>query len=163
MNQTLVKPCRGCRSWEGCLGKSWYSMSEIVYCRQQVLFILDNILDHQDGRYVTVLDNWPAEEKDTGYDNTPIQHGVRAEAPYARFRQITADVISRLERTGKDGRLLLLEVKTDRLWSEYSQEARDALNYVNGWRVKRLGYQAWVRQRRYRIKNLNGRHKSSII
>ena len=149
MNQTIVKSCRDCRDWNDCNGHDYYSMSEIRYCRWQCIWLLYNLIDHQDGKYTTI-ENWPPEGKETGYDNTLIQHSRGAQAPFESFRRITADVLSRLERTSMDGRLLLLEIKNDRL--DFSQEARNALNYVNGWRRKRLDYNSWVKQRRYRSK-----------
>jgi len=149
MAQTItLKPCKDCRNWNDCPGtKTWFSMSEIRYCKFQVIWLISNLIDYQDG-YIVVSD-WPQEDIETGYDDTPVQHSNKAAAPFETLRRITADVTSRLQRTGKDGRLLLLEIKNDRL--EFSEEANQALSYISGWRTKRMNYGLWKKQRRQRF------------
>ena len=147
-----------CRDWEGCVGREWFSIADIQYCRNQVIWIIDNLLDYADDHYVTVPDAWPLEPKgETGYNDTPVQHSIPDSASFERFRQVTAEVLHRLERTGMDGRVLLQEVKRAELTragngyaQQYSYEAWQALNYTSGWKRKRMSYSEWKKKRKWR-------------
>lgn len=156
----MVKSCWDgralCRDWGSCPYNDvpeelrWFRLTDIQYCRNQILFIIEHVLNFKGDRYVTELEAWPAESKETGYNDTPVQHSTSNSANFERFRQVTAEVLIRLESAGIDGRLLLLEVKNNRL--DLSQEAKRALNYISGWKRKRLSYSFWKRQRSFRGK-----------
>ena len=171
MNQTITEQCwekdeKGnnilCKKWKKCLGKTWYSQRDIQYCPKQNIWLMSKLIDYYDGHFMVIKDIWPLEkynedgeliitEKETGYiDLTNVQVSPSSHAPYEKIRQICGELNYRLKRTGMEGRLLLLEVKNNRL--ELSEEASHALSYVNGWRRKRLDYNSWVKQRRYRSK-----------
>ncbi len=169
MAEVIVKLCwetngRGrnvrCHDWDGCPGRAWYSLHDNQYCRLQTLWILDNCIDYIDDRYVSA--SWPEQDKPASFidNDARIQKSQPSTAGFTRPIQEVAEVIARLERTGKDGRLLLIEVKNaalkrgwDGIYREsYSQDARNALNYIIGWKRKRLSYRAWLKQREYRKK-----------
>ena len=144
------KACHDCRDWSDCPGKPWYSIADIRYCRYQVLWIIENFIVCNAGKSESERDTWPVEEQDTGYTEAPkTSHAVSAHAPFERTLQVVGDITRRLERTGKDGRLLVLEVHNS---VPLSQDARNALNYVNGWREKHRSYTQWLADRKYRKK-----------
>lgn len=155
MNQLTYKPCRDdeknrrCSDWSDCRGHAFYTPQEITYCRYQIQWLIYNLVGYRDGHYYTEADTWPSEQRDSGYDNTPIQHSVRATAGFQKIREITGDVISRLERTGKDGQILYLECRAAGDIVQFSQDARNALHYISGWKRKRLSFGAWLKQRNY--------------
>ncbi len=165
MSELLIKLCwetddKGrsvrCRDWEGCPGRDWYSLHDNQYCRQQCIWIIDNCIEYSGGKYQSM--GWPPEDKpETGYNDTPVQHSTPANASYERPIQEIVEVIKRLERTGKDGRLLLVEIKNAELKlkgesyrQQYSQEARNALSYVAGWKRKHRSYRQWLADRQYK-------------
>ena len=139
-----AKPCSQCKNWDDCSGKPWYSISEIRYCRHQVLWIIKNLVVCAAGE-IFAVHVWPSEE--TGYTDAPqTSHSINAHAPFEKVLQVVGDVTKRLKKTGKDGRLLVLEVQNN---SDLSKDARNALNYVSGWREKPSGYPKWLRNRRW--------------
>ena len=172
--------CRMCKVRNGCPGiyvevvspggkkelVEYYKLDEIRYCRNQLVWIISNMIVYNRGKYVTSCQSWlPEPRGETGYNDIRIQTSLKAEAAFEEFRRIIADVKSRLERTGTDGRILFGEVKMihfseepgDKYGStppvtEYSIEGRSALEYMSGWREKRMGYLEWKRQRRYENK-----------
>jgi hypothetical protein len=161
MTDTVIKLCweidsRGrnvrCRDWRGCQPRSWYSLHDNQYCRQQTLWLIFECIEYIDGKYVSV--GWPPEDKgETGYNDTLVQHSQPSTAGFTRPIQEIAEVIKRLERTGKDGQNLLLWVKRGELYRDcFSQEAKNALNYCVGWKRKSLEYVTWLKQRNYRRK-----------
>jgi hypothetical protein len=109
-------------------------------------------MDYQDGWETE--SGWPDDpRKDaTGYNELKIQTSPSSHANFESILVITAELIKRLEATGKDGRLLLFESRCKDNYNEFSQDARNALNYVAGWSRKHLSYQAWLKQRKYRRK-----------
>jgi hypothetical protein len=158
MTDTVIKLCwetnaNGkevrCRDWNSCGGREWYEMRDIQYCRNQVLFLLQ-LIDYLPDGWQTVAD-WPKDphQAETGYSDVLVQTSPSSHANYEAELVITAELIHRLERTGKDGRLLLFESRTREL-TELSQDARNALNYVAGWKRKSLKYSFWLRQRNHR-------------
>jgi hypothetical protein len=126
-------------------------MADIQYCRYQILFLL-GLIAYTDG-WETAGD-WPEDPllKDTGYQDVDVQTSPSSHANYEAVLVITAELIKRLEATGKDGRLLLFESRCKDNYGEFSQDARNALNYVAGWKRKRLKYSDWLKQRKYRRK-----------
>ncbi|MDD5338464.1 MAG: hypothetical protein PHG35_03510 [Dehalococcoidales bacterium] len=165
MVETAIKLCwevdgrgrnRRCRDWDGCPGHDYYSLHDNQYCRMQCIWIIDNCIDYVGDKYISV--GWPSEEKgESGYNDTPVQHSQPSSAGFTRPIQEIAEVIKRLERTGKDGRLLLIEVKNAELKlkhgsyvQEYSHEARNALNYCCAWKRKHRSYRQWLADRQYK-------------
>jgi hypothetical protein len=157
MTDTVIKLCweqdsRGrnvrCRDWRDCPGRAWYSLHDNCYCRMQTLWIVTNCIDYFEDKYVSM--GWPEEDKgETGYNDTPVQHSQPSTAGFTRPIQEIAEVIKRLERTGKDGRLLLFESRSRDTVEELSQDARNALNYCAGWKRKHRSYRQWLADRDY--------------
>jgi hypothetical protein len=169
MVEAVIKPCWGdiegkrtlCRDWKSCRGHEWYEMKDIQYCRHQVLFLL-NLIDFIGNGFETVA-GWPEDPKlkETGYEDVRIQTSRSTHANYEAVTVITAELINRLERTGKDGRLLLFESRTRDSASELSQDARNALNYVAGWKRKQTSYRVWLSMRSYRKYNKEEKIKNN--
>ena len=136
-----------CKDWDTCGGHSWYELKDIQYCRYQVIFLL-SLIDFINDEYVTVS-SWPDDphKLETGYDDVRIQTSTPNHANFEPVLQITGELINRIQRTGKDGRLLLLESRTRDNYKEFSQEARNALYYCCGWARKRQGYRQWLADR----------------
>ena len=139
-----------CHDWDSCDGHSWYPLSDVQYCRYQVLFLL-RLIDFTGDDYVTGS-GWPDDPgaADSSYDDVRIQTSPSSHANFEAVLQVTGELINRLRRTGKDGRLLLLESRNHDNYKEFSRDARNALGYVAGWKRKTLGYSAWLKQRNYR-------------
>jgi hypothetical protein len=135
--------------------EEWYNYSEFNFSRDQVLWAILHLQELRDGK-------WPVNHKETGYTEAPlIARQIQAEAGFIKPASIAAEIDWRLERTKIEGKLLIAEVIAE---SPYlSDESRSALNYISGWKRKKLDYGNWVKQRKYRSKELNSNHKCSII
>ncbi len=136
--------CRECKNWDGCPGARWFSIGEIRYCRLQSIWLIQEFLKVEGIRIVMDRYTWP--DGDTA-EAPKTSHASNAHAPYEKVVQVVGELSRRLERTGKDGRLLVLEVKQE---GGLSNDARNALNYACGDKYKNMEYFDWMRQRRYR-------------
>ena len=137
--------CRTRADRAGCPGQSWYSWSDIGFCREQMLWLVENLAGLRKGSY-------PPRPDPTGYIERP-GIGTNAISAHARFErpcQLAAEVDARLERTGKDGDVLCHEVIVlqARAYGLLSGSARSALSYISGWRRKRGSYAKWCYERK---------------
>lgn len=132
------RPCSPrCRLQRTCPGFEWYPASDVQFCRHQCIFIIEHM-------ELLVEGTWPRDPVPTGYsDAAGIKPQPRPRAPYETPCQIAGEVEYRLSRTGKDGLILRYAVLAHVLYNEYPPEARDALNYVSGWRRRHIPYRQW--------------------
>ena len=152
------KQCRGahgaiCRNWDDCAGKPWYPRRNIVYCRYQMLWLIGNFLNVDGDDIILERDTWPSEGRETGYTDAPRTQKLNvSHAAYEFTLQEVGELHHRLEKTGKDGRLLILEMHVrlayDTSPRNLSREARAALGYISGWRRKRQSFTQWKAEKR---------------
>ena len=122
----------------------WYSPGEVVFNRDQMLFLLEHLGILESG-------NWPANPEGTSYVDPIVHVQARQKAPFETAAQIYAEVSIRLEATGEAGEVLLEEIQSGLNDVELlSGFARSALNYMSGWPRRKMCYNAWRRQRKYR-------------
>lgn len=138
-----MKICQSCRNSEGCIGKEFYTPAEIRFCRYQVLWLLDN-------RGTLSVGRWPSNPDGSNYFDIPGKPKIKAKAYFEIPCSILAEVLFRLNRTGKDGTILLKSIKAGETFGELCYEARSALYYCSGWRRKHQSYSQWLADRRYK-------------
>lgn len=134
--------CHECErhSWpKGCVGKEWFSFSEICWCRFQLVWLIKNL----EG------DTWPPNPEESSYVDTQIRTGYASEGHFVKPASILAEVNYRLKRCGTDGKLLKAEIMAE---LELSPEAKTALNYCSGFNRKRPNYMVWKKKRKFRRK-----------
>ena len=139
--------CSRCRKrGKVCRSTDWFLPSEIRYCRVQMMWMIE---------YIGVMGEgiWPENPDGSDYVDIPInirrgKSGAYFETPAGYAGEIRA----RLEPTGVDGKLLKSQIWEGKTLDELEPEARTALNYISGWRFRRMDYKSWLRQKRYRIK-----------
>ena len=123
----------------------WFKPGEIYFTKEQCIFIIVELV-------IGKIDTWPTNPAGSGY--TDAQWSKKSKRrPGAYFEtacQIRAEVEVRLRRTNTDGKLLVAEIRAGETY--LSEESKSALNYVSGWRRRRMPYLSWLRQRRYRGK-----------
>ena len=137
------RPCHNCRSWNGCSGYAYFTQSDITFCRYQMFFLLENLGTLTAGEY-------PREPVETGYIDIPATKITKGGAAFETPATLAAEVQWRLDRTGKDGKLLRYQVEAGYKLSYLDKDARMALNYISGWKRKLLSYPDWAKSRRYR-------------
>ena len=123
------------------MSELWFHPRDIIFTREQCLWILSWFLSEEIG-------DWPPEPKGSGY--VDAQSGKRSRGCHAPFEapcQITAEISLRLERTGKDGKILIREVQAG--YTLFSDEAWTALNYISGWKRRRTGYSDFRSHKRW--------------
>jgi hypothetical protein len=90
---------------------------------------------------------WPGgDPHPTGYTKAPGKPGIKSEAKFIRPCEYAGELEARLNKTGRDGLTLLKEYRNENM----TKAARDALNYICGWKRKRMRYSRWLIQRNYR-------------
>ena len=155
----------------------WYSYGVFHYSRDEVLWALYNREILGRGEYPPMppefmtyeaeyyLDaegkkrvKWIKVKRKSSYVDLGIKR--RRTRPGANFEDpicIIGEIDWRLEHTGQDrlhidAKLLLAEV--DAGYERFSDEAWTALNYISGWKRKKMSYRRWLRDRRYQGKRL---------
>ena len=123
--------------------EDWYSPGEILFKREEILWVL---------QYIELIENgiWPPDFKSTGY--TGGNRGRRFGPAYFECPvMISAEVKRRLEVTGQDGKILFWQVRagiTD--FEDLESEAQCALNSMSLWDFrKRPDYYIWRKNWRY--------------
>ena len=120
--------------------KEWYAPHEIIFSREQCLFLILNITLLREGRY-------PPECTPTGY--TGGNNNIGHHAPFETPALFAAEMDYRLSKCGKDGLLLEAQVMAS---CPLHKDSKLALKYVSGYKRKQMGYLEWARQYRYRKK-----------
>jgi len=97
--------------------------------------------------------DWPSDHKDSGYTGSKgSRHTKTKFLPAALF---FVEITARLKTTGEAGEALVDEVQGGiEDYEGLSRPAQRALNFISGWRRRRMDYKSWVRQRRYRVNKL---------
>jgi len=132
--------------------KDWYSPGEILFQRDEILWVL---------QYIELIEEgvWPPDFKHTGY--TGGKRGRRFGSAYFEVPiTISAEVKRRLSATGEDGKLLFWQVKAGITnFEDLESEAKCALNFMSLWDFrKRPAYSIWRKGWRY---NRGGRTTKS--
>jgi len=150
--------CWECKGWDKCGGRDFYSPGELVWCRWQMMWLLYHLEKLQDSYYPT---------QETNYLDWPpkMGKGAKSGAYFETPCGIAAVVTERLEKTGKDGKILLLTIKalqddsSDTLYQTYEfmdGDAKAALGFISGRWQKKSKYTDWKKQRVYRQKKKRG-------
>ena len=147
--------CRQCFEdhwkWEDCPNKAnWHPPSAIFYCSHQMMWGILHLGMLEEG-------DWPPEHKDTGYIGSKGSRNTRTKfLPAALF---FAEITYRFKATGEAGEALVDEVQGG--VTEYkglSRPAKRALNYISGWRRRKLSYSEWKKDQKWRAK-----HNRSVV
>jgi len=90
--------------------EEWFSYGEIKFTRRQLLWILGNAAILREGC-------WPSDPVPSGYKDIPIMKKRGKQAGFIRPIEIITEVLSRAEKCGEDG-LILIAIEC---WGETSQ------------------------------------------
>ena len=139
--------------------EAWYSPREIFFTREQMLWLLEHLPELETG-------NWPVNPQGSGYVDLPLKKSGRQQAYFETPCQFAAEVSWRLDKTGEDGKILYWQVQSG--VTEYElleHEAKEALNYMSGWRRRQTSYSRFNTNRRYRekMRRFGGRQQLTKI
>ena len=121
--------------------KDWYSPGEIRFQREEMMWLIKWLPFLEEG-------TWPPEHKESGY--TGYQKSRSHRAPFENPVGFASEVHCRLNTTGEAGEALVDEIQggiTE--YEELSRPAKRALNYISGFRRRRLSYSLWKAQKKY--------------
>ena len=119
------------------MSKEWYSPGEILFKRDEILWVLEHI-------ELIEVGIWPPDFKTTGY--TGGKRGRRFGPAYFEVPvTISAEIKRRLSIAGEDGKLLLWQVRAGITYFKgLEPEAQCALNFMSLWDFrKRPKYYVW--------------------
>ncbi len=124
---------------------AWYSYAEISFTREQVLnFLLPHRAELKSGL-------WPA--RPSGGYTDGGGPGRRQHSPFEAAALIIAEVETRLAATGEAGEALLGEVEAGIADAMLlSPPARRALDYISGWKRRKISYALWKWRQEHRAK-----------
>ncbi len=132
----------------------WFSPRQITFSREQMVWLIENREILQEGK-------WPSEHIETGYSGgkgKTVGHSAPFETPIIHIAEVNdrldaiTELEARLTAASFDGKLLVAEIESGKTISELSFEARTALNYISGWKRKRMSLSDWRKKYRYRYK-----------
>jgi len=138
-----MKCSRRC-DWNACEGKEYFSYGEIVYCRHQILWIIEN-------RHTLKKGEWVA----TPEHIDKVQRSRSKEAPYEKALRVIGDVESRLDKCMPDRKELCfsavdLMASQGGTYKDLSPNVKDIINYISGWWSKADVFTHWRSNRDYR-------------
>jgi len=121
----------------------WATPKSIVFSFEQMEWLLKNLEELLVGR-------WPPKPPGVAIAQGPSTHRAYFEVPC----QMAAEVESRIDNAGVDGRLCVnYYTKDDSIkylakcfrcsMQDIDERIESAMRYVSGWRRKRIGYQEW--------------------
>ena len=126
----------------------WFTPGEIVFSRPQMIFLIEHLDLLKEG-------NWPPNPNGSSYIDPAVKGRIKAHAYFEIPAQYYAEVSDRLEATGQDGEVLQDEINSGLIEIDLlSRVARSALNYMSGWRRRKIGYALWNAQRKYYYKSI---------
>jgi hypothetical protein len=125
----------------------YFTYGMIVYCRPQMIWIIEWLDSIGDG-------DWPVDPVESGYSGNS-GGSAPAEGYFAAAARVYSDVMTRLDRTGEAGETLVWEIQHGiDSYERLSPAAKDALNYISGWRTRSDSFKSW-RYNKKRQKSLN--------
>jgi len=128
----------------------FYLPREINFSREQMIWLIEWLPTLETG-------NWPGNPQDTGYTDTAgVQRSHSHHAPFETAAQIYAEVTARLRRTRRSGETLVWEVQHG--LADYNllcPAAKDAINYISGWRRRHVSFSQWQADKKYLQKTIN--------
>lgn len=137
-----MSDCTNCRDWRGCEKLDYFEYYEIVFCRNQILWIIVN-------RNILLSGEWP---KRPEYIDK-VQRSHSNEAPFERPEQIIAEVEARLEKTGRRGKAWCIsEVQLYQNYEELSPGVKEIINYISGSKRRVKTYDQWKADKVWRVR-----------
>ncbi len=137
--------------------EEFYAPSDITFSREQMLWLIENRELLHEGK-------WPPQHIETGRTDKQVGHSAPFEVPIIHIAEVTDrleqvdgirdEINHRLTAAKVDGKLLLAEVDAGKTISELSYESRTILNYISGWKRKKMSLSDWRKQWRYHHKQL---------
>ena len=160
-------PCQACKDWKECKAgecstcgmaiagiicpncggrvhptrKEWFHYGEIRWCPHQILWLLKN--DEAFNKEC----KWPLEPKRAEQVG---KHTLKADGYFVAAKTIIGELNKRMKTTGTAGKLLQAQAKVGESLETLDPEARDVLIYLKGSNRKKMDFNAWQRQKRYR-------------
>jgi len=120
----------------------WYSPNEINFQREENIWLICHLETLSGGK-------WPPEYRETGYIGSS-RSGI-GHAPFETPIQFAAEIKERLKTTKRAGETLVWEVQHGaEEYRDLSPFAKRALNYISGWRRRRIPFPEWLAQSKYR-------------
>jgi len=140
----------------------WTSYTIFHYSRRQIRWLIQNEAlfkagtwpPEPRGEYIT--DIWDKHDhkwedcykQGSSYVEKLGKSPAQSEAPFCKTIEIYADVMGRIEACGKDGRLLLAQLRAE--YDYLDDDAVSALSYTSGAKRKETPYVDWLRIRQTR-------------
>lgn len=149
---------------EGLVIERWYSYGVFRFTREQIIWALQHKISFDNGEWPPcigefITDKYDKEQRKwvevikeaSTYTEAPIgKRQIKCEAYFAKPAIIIAEIEERLKTTHEAGEALIDEINagiTD--IDSLSRPARRALNYISGWRRRKLSYSLWKAQQKY--------------
>jgi hypothetical protein len=141
----MINDCRSCNRPCGYESVEYFAQSAIDnhYCRVQIVWAIRNL---------ATTEGWPV--KQTGYVDTheDVQTSAPQDAPHRGAIETWAEISYRITKAGEDGETLVSEAINIENPNNFSRAARNALNFVSGFRRRRLSYSKWLYEQKRKHK-----------
>jgi hypothetical protein len=140
----------------------WCAYADFHFSQRQVCWMLENEDYFKQGHWPPepggeyLTDRYDRHEKRwvdwTGTGGIPVEDlgrpPLKCEAAFCKAAEVYGEVMRRIEYAGKDGRLLLAQIRAG--YELLDDDAQHALAYASGFKRKLSKYEEWRGQRRRR-------------
>ena len=94
--------CRTCRDYRGCIGKDFYTYTDIRFCPLQCIWILEHRATLKGGE-------WPRDPYMS--DDNQSSKRIQTEAPFVKPEVIIGELEARLKRCGSEVMPLIIKCR----------------------------------------------------
>lgn len=131
------KSCLTCKQWKDCIGKIWFTYSDIRWCPHQVIWIWQNRVELLDG-------HWPINSMEV--PDHEWEPSISSEATYEKPEIVLAELEKRMETLPRDVKGAFKDaVNKEYLIENFSPPAYLGLMYLKGYNRKLQSFSQWRR------------------
>ena len=142
----------------------WYGYGTFRHTREQTIWAIRELFPlrgelwpKEPDEYITEefhkdTNKWVKVQRKSTYIDLQGRKGLNILAPYIKAKDIYIEITDRLETTKDSGEALVHEIQHG--LDDYellSPPAKRALNYISGWRRRKMNYASWRKTNRYRF------------
>ena len=126
------------------MSDDWFSYRDIRFAREQFFFLINNLEIIKEGY-------WPPSPDKSSATEIPGEAVPKSYAYYTKPCEIAGEVEFRLNKTGDDGKTLVHEIQELGVdtYEKLAPDAKNALNYISGWRRRKTSYKDFLATRNY--------------
>ena len=133
---------------QNCLHPEWFSPSDIRFCRDQIMWGLENLSTLRSG-------SWPRQSSGYNIDAPGSGHRFASRAAFESPAGFAAEIEIRFDRLNRDVKEVIISEMAAGLvkYNMLARFAQEGINYMCGWRRRKEGFAKYRCDRKRQIKD----------